>query len=62
MQVIINEETGLVMCGWFALCENEANGVVAHPILEYVPTCERCATKLDLTLIPATFDMEGCDR
>lgn len=38
------------MCEWFALCDRPADGVVAHPILGSVPTCTRCAEKLDLTL------------
>lgn len=48
---------GDVICGWFALCENVAIGVVAHPVLEYVPVCQRCADKCGLEVIPAEFDM-----
>jgi hypothetical protein len=40
-----------VTCEWFALCDNEAAGVVSHPILGDVPTCERCAEKLGLVLV-----------
>jgi hypothetical protein len=38
-------------CQWFALCDNSADGVVKHPILGNVPTCKRCADKLDLVLL-----------
>lgn len=39
------------MCQWYALCTNTAVGVVKHPILGNVPTCQRCADKHQLTLI-----------
>jgi hypothetical protein len=35
-------------CSWFALCDHPAAGVVHHPILGNVPTCQRCADKLGL--------------
>jgi hypothetical protein len=35
------------LCHWFALCPNVATGVERHPILGFVPICERCADKLD---------------
>lgn len=38
-------------CQYFALCDNEAVGNVVHPVLGNVPTCQRCADKLDLTLV-----------
>ncbi|QIN94208.1 hypothetical protein PP459_gp025 [Streptomyces phage Wakanda] len=41
------------MCEWFAKCTNEADGVVKHPILGDVPTCQRCADKLGLELVEA---------
>lgn len=44
-------------CEWFALCANDAEGAVMHPILGPVPTCRRCADKMDQTLIPATFEV-----
>lgn len=40
----------MTLCQWFALCDHEAVGVVAHPILGDVPTCQRCADKLELDL------------
>lgn len=41
----------VTVCEWFALCDHASAGVVRHPILGDVPTCERCATKLDLELL-----------
>lgn len=38
-------------CRWYALCENDADGFVSHPILGAVPTCTRCADKHDLTFL-----------
>lgn len=38
------------LCEWFALCTRPADGVVSHPILGWVPTCQRCADKLGLQL------------
>lgn len=31
------------VCQWFLLCDNDADGVVEHPVLGDVPTCRRCA-------------------
>lgn len=52
--VAVNPD-GQVMCAAFAACESPAEGVIAHPVLEYVPACERCARCLLVPLIPATF-------
>jgi len=38
-------------CQWFALCPNNADGEVWHPILGDVPVCMDCAEKLDLSII-----------
>lgn len=35
------------MCEWFALCTNEATGIIAHPILGDVPICDRCRIKYE---------------
>lgn len=40
------------MCEYFALCDRAADGVVDHPILGSVPTCTRCATRMEQTLLP----------
>ncbi len=34
-------------CQWFALCDNQATGTLAHPILGEVPICDRCAAKVE---------------
>lgn len=44
------EELELGECGWYAMCANEAAGVVRHLILGAVPICQRCADKHELTL------------
>lgn len=31
-----------VMCSWYAMCVWPAAGVLAHPVLGMVPTCDRC--------------------
>ena len=40
-------------CEYFALCDHEAAGYTWHPVLSYVPTCERCAARFDLELLTA---------
>ena len=37
---------GPVLCGWFALCMNQATTTIHHPVLDYVPCCDRCAAKV----------------
>jgi hypothetical protein len=29
-------------CEWFAHCENDATGVMDHPVIGFVPICDRC--------------------
>jgi hypothetical protein len=40
-----------MICEWFLLCDNPADGVVVHPIIGQVPTCNRCADKHELELV-----------
>lgn len=47
-----------VTCQWYLLCENPATGAVSHPILGWVPTCQRCADRHNLELIPSQFVRE----
>lgn len=39
------------LCQWFVRCDHRAAGLVAHPVLGVVPTCTRCAERMDLTFI-----------
>lgn len=49
---------GKVMCGWFgAACGRDADGVVEHPILDYVPCCCHHAEVLELDLVSAEWDL-----
>lgn len=36
------------ICQWFALCANETDQCIIHPILGPTPCCRRCARKLDM--------------
>lgn len=47
-----DEQMYLLLCEWYADCDNYADGSVANPILGAVPTCTRCATKHNKTLVP----------
>lgn len=45
---VFDEVTGRVGgfvlgCEWFAQCANDAESLIPHPIIGYVPTCVRCA-------------------
>lgn len=42
----------MTRCRWFALCDEPAAGTVQHPVLDPVPTCKRCADRLELELEP----------
>ena len=33
-------------CEWFALCDREARKRVSHPVLGWVPICDRCFERL----------------
>lgn len=39
-------------CEYFALCDQPAEGIVKNPIIGDVPSCGRCASKMEQTLIP----------
>jgi hypothetical protein len=43
------------LCEYFAGCFNQAAGVVTHPILKYVPCCQRCADRLGMTILEVEF-------
>lgn len=38
-------------CEWFALCDRPAVGVAEHPVLQYVPICERCAIRFGIEVV-----------
>jgi len=46
------ERMYLLLCEWYRHCDNYADGAVAHSILGKVPTCNRCAAKHSMTLVP----------
>lgn len=60
--IIATNDQGVVLCGWFAMCDRPAAGVVAHPVLGPVPTCEPCATDHDLDLEVGTVTLVGTDE
>lgn len=35
-----------IPCTMFALCGNDATLLIPHPVLDYVPSCQRCADHL----------------
>lgn len=39
------------ICEWYLLCTNKTNGFLWHPVLAWVPTCNRCANKHGRTVI-----------
>lgn len=40
------EPARAVPCAWFALCPNDADGYLPHPILGHTPACRRCASRV----------------
>lgn len=42
------------LCRYYALCDRPAVGYVDNPIIGRVPTCQRCADKHDIKLVPLT--------
>lgn len=49
---------GSVVCAYFLNCTREAAGVTTHPVLDYVPTCQPCADRFGLEVIPAVWEAE----
>lgn len=45
-------------CEWFAKCDRPAAGTVRHPVLGSVPTCVRCATRMELSFEGATIQRD----
>lgn len=45
----MNTATEIVICQWFAMCDQEADRLIIFPILGDIPTCARCAEKLGLS-------------
>lgn len=33
-------------CEWFAFCDRPAVALLEHPVLQFVPVCERCRDKV----------------
>lgn len=46
----------MTACRYFALCDHDAVGTYPHPILGAVPTCQRCADRVGVTLDPLETD------
>lgn len=57
MNVTFTDGATSPVCMWFALCTNDSAGVVEHPLLGYVPTCQRCADAHDLTIMAAEWEV-----
>lgn len=49
------------MCQWFAGCENEAEGIVGHPTLYYVPCCRKCAARASRPFVEGDFIRDDPD-
>ena len=39
------------VCEYFLLCEGESVALVSHPVLDLVPTCQRCVDAFALSTI-----------
>lgn len=37
----------VTQCRWFLRCENQATGLMAHPVLKNVPICDRCRDRVN---------------
>lgn len=51
----------MTTCRYFALCTNDADGVVTTPI-GAVPTCTRCAERMEQTFTWTTADLARARR
>ena len=55
-----------IACVMFVLCMNEATLLIPHPVLDYVPSCQRCADRLGYDtsgeLPVAKIEFEEVDR
>jgi hypothetical protein len=52
----------MLICQYFAKCANGTLKVYDHPALGYVPTCDRCATKMRIKtndLHPIELDVQN---
>jgi hypothetical protein len=49
------------VCEWFALCDRPADWLIPHPILGQVPTCQRCADKLNLADLPGAERLQEAE-
>ena len=38
----------MIICEWFAKCWNPARVAISHPVLGWVPACDRCIDKFNL--------------
>ena len=43
----VKELEQTVTCEWWLLCANDANQAMHHPVLGYVPICDRCLEKVE---------------
>jgi hypothetical protein len=46
-----------VLCEWFALCDHQAVGAASHPVLAWVPICQRCADRFGLEVFEAEWEL-----
>ncbi len=54
-----NGELPVIICQWYAMCDNTHDGFVWHPVLAFVPTCNRCANKHDMVIVSEDAIMSG---
>jgi hypothetical protein len=55
----------MTLCRVFALCDRPAVGTIDHSILGRVPSCQRCADRLEQELTPyptTAIDNSGLTR